>query len=280
MLANALAQLTPADAGVVWGELPDNAATITDGPERSQPYAHNPRVDSRLPRGATVGQAPGAHTGRHRVPAEVQPDSDEAAQWAATPGDQWVRPADSSEALVWREPVQVRPDVITPGRLPTGVVVELVRVDLPDWRLATIERLATYLRVEPVDGGDVFVTDGCGCYDPFPVFVSPAGPLTVRWSLIGLSAQDPGFDGLPAHTVPSLGVQLQPHWFDLRYGWGQRYTTGLQLEVPSGVTSVRLLATIESAGAWRVRVGGRLGVWWIPGGPRGAALEAATRRTT
>jgi hypothetical protein len=289
----------PADAdvgeGVDWLDLPDSIewwedelpddAPITEGPERSNPYAHDPRLASRLPSGATVGQGSRVHVARHRAEPDVLPDSGAAATWAATPGDTTVRPADSSEALEWREPVRRRPELTTGGRVPNlGVVLELVRVDLPDWRLAVVERLATYLRVTPVasPAGETFVTDGCGCYDPFADFLHPdnQAPLEIRWSLLGLAASDPSFDGLPPSCLPSSSaIQLHPHWSDLRFGWGQRYTTGLQLEVPSGVTSVRLFATIFSTAAFRVVVGGRLGVWWIGGGPRAAALRAAVSRT-
>jgi hypothetical protein len=287
LLEQALTERGPVDAGIDWTpfvELPDDVG-ITEGPERRAPFAQDPRVDPRLPRGWTVGQGPRAHTARHGAPAEVEIDSGDAATFAATPGDVFVRPADSSEALEWREPVRRRASFDTPGRFTGGVVFELVRVDLPDWRLAVVERVATYLSVVSIPADEepvvTFTTDGCGCYDPFPDLVHPGTQqvLDVRWSLLGLSISDPSFDNLPAHCLPNTGVQLQAHWPDLRYGWGQRYTTGMQLQVPSGVTSVRLFATVQSEGAWRVKVGGRLGVWWIGGGPRAAALQAAIKRT-
>lgn len=276
------------DHGVDWGELPD-AVAMTDGPERAQPYGQDPRVSSRLPRGHTVGQSPTAHAARHRAPADVEFDAAAAAASAAAPGDQYVRPAESSEALAWDELANHRvPPLLMndPTHAPpiTAVALELVRVELPEWRLAVVERLACYLRVVALDvagapTGTEFVTTGCGCYDPFPDFVHPVGgaPLTIRWSLLGLSSDDPTLDGLPSNVM-GTPIQLQPHWSDLRFGWGQRYTTGLQLEVPTGVTSVRLVASVASAARWRVTVGGRLGIWRIGGGPRGAALRAAQSR--
>lgn len=274
------------DAGVVWSQLPDNAP-LTWGPERRLPYAHDPRLSARLPSGTTIGQSLDAHTARHRAPANVEPNSSQAASWAAEPGDVFVRPADSSEALAWREPTRFRTIEVNGLRGTQSVVVDLVRVELPSWRLAVVERLATYLRVVALDTGgqptgSQFVTDGCGCYDPAPDFVHPVTqqPMVIRWSLVGLAAGDPTFDGLPGETVPnSEAIQLSPHWTDLRFGWGQRYTMGLQLEVPSGVTSVRLLATVQTAARWRLTVGGKLGVWWVGGGPREAALKAAVSRS-
>lgn len=275
---------------LAWSELPDAVDTLTDGPEQGPPYAQDFRVTPRLASASTVGQHPLIHTARHRTPAEVEANATAAVAFTTVPGDVIVRPAESSEALAWREPVRVREPVTTPGRFggTLGVVLELVRVDLPEWRLAVVERVATFIRVaalnsagQPIEGTE-FATDGCGCYDPFPRFVHPEDPqgaLSVRWSLLGIGADDPAFEGVPGSAIPNDGVQIQPHWFDLRYGWGQRYTTDLRLVVPSGVTSVRLLATVTSAASWSVEVGGRLAVWWVGGGPREAALEAAIHRS-
>jgi hypothetical protein len=226
------------------------------------------------------------------LPAYVVPDSGDAASWAAAAGDV-ERPADSSEALAWREPAQA----VTPAELFTelttaGVVRQLVRVDLPLRRLAVVERVATYLRAVPTDRegvalGPVFTTTGAGDYDPFQVLIHPTDQsmLVVRWSLLGLNTNDPEYSGVPGYMLPHEPIQIAAHWSDLRWGWGQRYTTGLQLEVPAGKTSVRLFATIATSstgrlpGAWRVSVGGRLAVWTISGGPRRAALTAAVKRT-
>jgi hypothetical protein len=271
------------DAEDLWpefGPLGDAPAT-TDGPEGIAPWSHNHRVGPRLPHGWTVGQSWQVHTARHRIPAEVDDDADEAGTLVATPGDVDVRPSGSSEALAWREDVGFRE---LDDELDGSLAFEVARLDVPTWGVTNVERLATYLRATPLDdagepAGPTFVT-AC-CVDPFgPVHPTTDTRLRVRWSLIGANSGDPSFDG-PAHGVLGRTVQLATHWFDLRYAWGSRYTCGLQLLVPPDITSVRLVATPDAGGSnWSIAVGGRLVVWSIGGGPREAALTAATHRQT
>lgn len=277
------------DSGEVFDELPDAPAT-TLGPFRSPARAHDHRLSPRLPTGYTVGQAPHVHAARHRGEAAAPILSGEAASFGADPGDEVSRPADAAEALQWFEPVRVREAFELPGGRVSpelGTSLEVARVDLPSWRLAVVERIATYLRLQALDAageptGSPFITTGDGAYDPFPAFIHPVTlePLDLRWSLLGVARARASFDGAPIAGLAGQPIQLEQTWADLRFGWGQRYTQGLQLEVPSGVTSVRLVATAASdpVSRWSVVVGGRLGGWLLAGGPRGAALRAATSR--
>lgn len=278
------------DSGEVFAVLPD-APQLPPGPYVVLPRAADFRLGPRLPSSSTVGSSPRVHTARHRAPAGVTLLSSAAASWAAERGDELTRPAESAEALQWFEPVGRRPCLDTAtirgGSIDLGTSLEIARADLPGWRLAVVERVATYVRVQALTtggqpSGSPFVTLGDGGYDPFVELLHPvtSEPLGLTWSLVGVARTRPSFDGAPLVGVGGEPVQIQPQWNDLRWGWGQRYTVGLQLEIPTGVTSVRLVATIatSSSSRWRVCVGGRLGGWWIGGGPRGAALAAAISR--
>lgn len=277
------------DSGEVFADLPD-AANASFGPFVASPRAGDFRLAPRLPSGATVGQSPHVHTARHRWPAQVQAHAGPAASFGAAPGDELTRPAEAAEALQYFDAVSRRPCIDTGTiRDPAiGETRQVARVDLPGWRLAVVERVATYLRAQALDtagdpiAGSLFVTSANGGYDPFPDLDHPitGEPLDLRWALVGVRRDRPSFDGLPAANIAGEAIQIQPYWTDLRWGWGQPYTLGLQLEVPSGVESIRLVATVatSSSSRWRVCVGGRLGGFWISGGPRGSALRAATSR--
>jgi hypothetical protein len=261
-----------------WSEflhLPDSPPTTT-GPFRGLPWAHDHRRGPLLPIGLHLGTDPNVHTSRWGVPAVVNPDVRAQAVAAVERGDVFVRPADSSEALGWRESSAFKPATSINGT----VAFEVARIDVPELALVVVERLATYLRATPggVEDPTTFVTT-C-CEDPFgaPTHPTTGQQLLVRWALLAVSSSDPSFDGA-AHGVMGTPIQIDPYWNDLRFGWGSRYTTGLQLLVPPGCSSVRLVAIPDGQGAaWTVVVGGRLGVWWIPAGPRQRALAAATSR--
>jgi hypothetical protein len=262
-----------------WSEfslLPDSAPTTT-GPFRGLAWAHDHRVGPLLPAGLFIGTDPNVHTSRWGVPAVVNDDARRSAAAVVAGGDVLMRPADSSEAIAWREVSDARSATVLDGT--RGL--EVARIDVPEQALVVVEGLATYLRATPVGVEDptTFVTDCCS--DPFGAPTHPTGgeQLRVRWALLGVASSEPSLDGA-AHGVTGIPIQIQPYWSDLRFAWGSRYTTGLQLLVPPACTSIRLVAIPDAQGAaWTVSVGGRLRVWWIPAGPHGRALEAATSRT-
>jgi hypothetical protein len=263
-----------------FGPLVD-APAPTEGPDRRIPFAHDHRVGPRLPHGHTVGEDLNVHASRYRLPPSVDDEAALEASFVAEKSDVESRPTGSSESLVWRETANDREATSLDG----STAIELVRVDVPEWATVCVERLATYIRATALDQsgqptGATFVT-GC-CVDPFARLLHPTdqSPLVVRWSFLGVNSDDPSFDG-PAHGVMGRDVQIEPHWSDLRFAWGSRYTTGLQLLVPAGITSVRLVASADSNGAsWSLTLGGRVAAWWIGGGPRKRALAAATQRST
>ncbi len=273
-------------------DLPDYGS-LTSGPWRARAFAHDPRVASRSAHALTCGSEPAIHSARHRTPAIVADWAEVAAQYVTTPGDLYTRPADSSEALAWRELARVAelPDVLP--RTGDGFAVQLLELEVPQWAGVVVERVATYLDVQALDDegepiGDRVRTAEFCCSDPFPEFVHPTTgtELRFRWALLAVKAGDPPLVfGSPASHVPtSSATQILQTWDDLRFAWGSRYSTDLRLVVPAGASSIRLYAIAEETGPlgaspWRVRVGGRLGVWWIGGGPRGRALAAVSERS-
>ncbi len=170
---------------------------------------------------------------------------------------------------------------------------EVAQFHVPSVSLGVIERIGTFLRVQPLDpdgpAGPVVeytgtissVGDFDGSPAAFPV-PHPAGgsDLLVRFELIqtDLSA----YDGLPRprravppSQMPSYPVKV---WNDNRYAWGTRYSEN-QKRVFDGHTALRLFVIVTAKEPeWRVKVGGYLAGYWQLGGPHREAYSSATTR--
>lgn len=217
-------------------------------------------------------------------------------------------PAFDREAVVWF-------DDIGKFNLPAQTVeanavfsCEVARCDSQSYGMVVVQRLATWARVQAIDAdgnpdgnsidlAETFNNDaptlGRAFGSPFPFpLVHPSDPsrsLTIEWRLV---YQDvPSLStSVPVILPPGAGTQRVPAartwkaWDDMRYGYGSRYTTGMQIQY-TGHGIWRLFAIAKVAGltevgglGFSVQVGGRLAGFTQLGGDYSRARLDATRR--
>lgn len=246
-----------------------------------------PTPAARAVVGPDVG--PVARVGRHRI--DVVPFLVAPAAWLVAPaiaqapalphvnvdppevrGATW--PGEATELLRWEEPVGFSA-LVASGADAGPLVFELLRHAIAEEEAGTIERLATYLRVN-VDNAEVFrtVTDT----DPLAALSFGLVTVAVRWVLdLTRTIQDAGplLNGAPVGALPRGGaVQGWPwSWADLRYSWGSRYTEHHQAPI-QGPAVVRLFAVITITG-----VGQGVTVTARPGGLCSLYKQAARGQT-
>ena len=149
-------------------------------------------------------------------------------------------------------------------------VWELARCGWPQYGVASLERIATFLSAQGLDGqgqptGAPFVTiDNTPLCQPV-IHPTSGEELEVRWLLRQI--RDDGtniLDASPRERVPvsSSPDGLPAEWSDWRFSWQSRYTEHHRSILTS--RGVRLFVQLRAAtpAAWRVNVGGRLTLWW------------------
>lgn len=175
---------------------------------------------------------------------------------------------------------------------------ELVRVQVPSLSVAVLERVVTWLRIEPLtevatpateyfEGTSKAPIVTNGSPFPFPL-INPqtGGELRAEWVVIRQRVADSGdvgrqpaflLQGTPAQIPADLA--LVGPWSDGRYMWGSQYSDGGNW-VTGARSLLRLFVTIRitGQGRWRLELGGRLGGYYQRDGNLGAGLDAAVIR--
>lgn len=206
-------------------------------------------------------------------------------------------PGADAERIEWFEPIRFVPI----GRLvaTTERAWEIARVQIQPIGTGVLERIACYLKAQPLDGegqpvGAAFTTSILSdpLATPVPHPLPGVGALTVAWHLVaaGYSPQrgtppgEPMLAGvrtelIPLMAEPLFGLPLR--WSDLRYAWGTTYTgTAERRVVVMGPVQIRFFAILSTPNpaAWRVIVGGSLAGFWQSAGPMAHARNSATYR--
>ena len=212
------------------------------------------------------------------LPAEV---TGPIPDWGNVGGN--VHQASGPAAIEWSDDINCVPVAVqTVSR-----VWEVAQQEVPRFRVGSLERLATYLAAQPLDGqgqptGPRFVTNmNTGLCDAVE---HPDGSvLTFRWHLRHHDGESPGT--LVAAPVNFLPNSLPPpglpaSWSDWRYNWQGRYTE--QMRALLSARWLRLFVELRAAvgSQWRIRAGGLLTVWAAPVNPHDIApsLRAASVR--
>lgn len=240
------------------------------------PFAHDPMTSATLP---ACYQAPPAGK-------EAGPDLDRSEgfvrHFGVLPGEiSGFVPDDGNvagnlhlgqgpHALRWGDAVRCVP--IEVEEVP--LCWEVARQDLSPYAVATLERMATYLAAQPLDGqgqptGPRFVssfdTGLCDAVD------HPDGTrLHFRWHLRHHGGEAPGL--LVAQPPESLPQSLPPKglpftWSDWRYTWHGRYTEQMRALLSTRWLRLFVELRAENRAGWRIRAGGILTVWEAPVNP-------------
>jgi hypothetical protein len=208
-----------------------------------------------------------------------------------------------------RDPVDANTERVryfdpTRRHAPTGAfeageyTFELVRVQVPSLAVAVLERVVTWLRVQPLTeiasptieyfyGPSLAPILTNGSPFPFPA-INPqtGGELRAEWVVIRQRVADSGDVGRqPAFLVQGTPAELPADlvlvgpWDDGRYMWGSQYSDGNNW-VTGSRCLLRLFVTIRitGEGRWRLELGGRLGGYHQRDGSLGAGLDAAIIR--
>ena len=209
-------------------------------------------------------------------------------------------PATTAQRIRWIEAASARDILPADLNLTTGTTWEVARVVVPSAALGQIERVGTYLLLQPLENAgplgpafEFIPTPNVGVTlpntvsgpFPFPVAHPTIGvrPLIVRWDLrvedLSDVAPNPFGTVLADGRLSQLPPEsLLPFWTDMRSGWGSRYSENKKLLV-QGHVRVRLFGTVfAQTDMWDVRVGGTLQGFWQLGGPCGEARDTATHR--
>lgn len=194
-----------------------------------------------------------------------------------------VHQASGPAALEWSDDINcVAVNVQT-----VPLVWEVAQQEVPRFRVGSLERLATYLAAQPLDGqgqpqGPRFVSGfNTGLCDAVE---HPDGSvLTFRWHLRHHDGESPGtLVGAPVNFLPNSlpPPGLPASWADWRYNWQGRYTE--QMRALLSARWLRLFVELRAAAnsLWRIRAGGLLTVWAAPVNPHdiAASLRAASVR--
>lgn len=202
--------------------------------------------------------------------------------------DQYFAPADASERVRVLE-AQRCVDIQSLLIVPTGVVFELVRYDIPVGAVGVLERIPTILEVQALDDqGEVIFTypiEQTNGRQPCLRFLTHpdegVGALFWTWHLttshVGWLQGVGNYLGpIPPHQIE--GAHLIPPWSDLRVGHVERWGDRRQILVGE-LMEVRLWLELRGAtGRWSVHAGGQLGGYWQSAGRKGAALGGVLTR--
>jgi hypothetical protein len=168
-----------------------------------------------------------------------------------------------------------------------GLCVEIVRVRIPEFAIAVIERLPLRVQVEALgeDGAVVYTYPAIDGSDPCLSRIQhpdpTVAPLTWRWSLTVEGARN----GVAEIQPPTLGItpsgeHLIEPWDDARFGDAPGMISAYQMKIlAQGAARARLWIVLTGpASRYAVRVTGRITGHTIAAGSLGAALHDATTR--
>jgi hypothetical protein len=257
------------------------------------PYNYDPRVSPRVPDSWRMALFEPWRTrlfGRAWGRRPVFPTMD--AENALIVTHKRTYPVADSERVQWWQPFrcQAFPTVSSTAR---PVVFEILRVPIEPFATGVLERIATYLRVTPLDAqgapsGPEFVT-GPGADPCVSQFVNPAagnGVLNFRWFVVAdelapneLTEPNPLVAAQPEAVPLGLPLGIARQWNDLRYAFGNLYSSDQHILV-QGPILLRFFFEFQVVGSnpFRLAFGGLLGGYTQSAGRMARALRAATER--